>query len=391
MDGPTIKSDPAVGRASEANAQVAERSQDLAEQSWQWNKQLTEKYAPVYEQLLNSAIRESEQNAGRAQDQWQQYVDIFQPIENQMAAEAVNYDSPEEMARREGLAAADVGKQFDATRDSTAREMGRMGISPTSSMGQQALVDQGNTEALAKAGAVTKARNDTKLLGMSLRQDAARFGRNQTGTGLAASAAALNAGNAGTGIIGAQTNQGNAAGTTQGLLGTAVQGYNSSGNMALNQWQTQVNAQSQSQAGLGSLIGTGLMAGAMWQSSEELKEDKKPVDDQQALDGLMKVPVEEWKYKDGVADEGHHIGPYAEDMQRQFGDGVAPDGQGLDPISVSGKHHAAIRALGNELKAIKNELGLAKVSTGKGGKEGARTNRMPKVLEGDLTPGLVGL
>ena len=117
---------------------------------------MTERYAPVYERILNTALDESKTNAGRARDQWQQYVDIFQPIENQMAQEAMEYDSPEETARREGLAAADVGRQFDVARDTTAREMGRMGVSPTSSMGRQALVDQGNEEALAKAGAVTK-------------------------------------------------------------------------------------------------------------------------------------------------------------------------------------------------------------------------------------------
>src|SRR3546814_3885323 len=172
--------DPAIGAAYQANAEVGHRAQDLAEQNWQWNKQLTERYAPIYEELLNTSREQSEQNAAQSKDQWDQYSSVFQPIENQMAAEAVNYDSPEETARREGLAAAGVAKQFDATREQTSREMGRMGIAPTSSMGLQALTDQGNTEALAKAGAVTKSRNDTKLLGMSLRQDAARFGRNRS-------------------------------------------------------------------------------------------------------------------------------------------------------------------------------------------------------------------
>lgn len=392
MDGPTVKPDPAVGRASEANAEIAARAQGLAEEQWDFNKALTEKYAPLYEQIINSQIAQSEVDRERSDDQWQQYQDIFQPIENRMAEEAMTYDSPEEVARREGLAAATVGKQFDAAADATAREMGRMGVSPTSSMGLQALTDQGNARALAQAGAINKERGDTKLLGMSLRQDAARFGRNQTGTGLAASAAALNSGNAATGTMGAQTAQGNAAGTTQGLLGTAVSGNNSAGNLALNQWQTQVNAQSQADAGLGSLLGTGLMVGShlIKPSSEELKEDKRPVKDEQALDGLMKVPVENWKYKTGVADEGHHTGPYSEDMHEQFGEEVAPGGAGLDMISVSGKHHAAIRALGKKVSAIEQELGLKSVADEKPAKQ-QKNRRLPRMLEGDLTPGLLGL
>ncbi len=391
--GSTIESDPAIGRASEANAAVAARAQTLAEQNWAWNKELTEKYAPIYEKLINSQIALSDQAAQQSEDQWQQYTDVFQPIENQMAQEAVNYDSPEEVARREGLAAATVGRQFDAAREQTTREMGRMGVSPTSSMGQQALVDQANAEALAKSGAITKERNDTKLLGMSLRQDAARFGRNQTGTGLAASAAALQGASGAAGTMGQQTAQGNAAGNAQGLMGTAIQGNNSAGNLALNQWQTKVNAQSQADAGLGSLVGTGLMAAALkWPSSEELKEDKAPVDDDKALDGLMKVPVDEWKYKDGVADEGQHTGPYSEDMHKQFGDGVAPGGIGLDPISVSGTHHAAIRALGKKVDAIENELGLKSVSPEKKKpRKKADGAGLQKILDADLTAGLVGL
>ncbi|MEI7000734.1 hypothetical protein ACOQJ6_35400, partial [Klebsiella pneumoniae] len=75
--------------------------------------------------------------------------------------------------------------------------------------------------------------NDTKLLGMSLRENAAKFGRNQTGTGIAASQAALQAGQSASGIMGAQTAQGNAAGTGQGLLGAASGAYGAAGQMGL--------------------------------------------------------------------------------------------------------------------------------------------------------------
>tara|TARA_R100000963_G_C4626651_1_gene92740 strand:- start:323 stop:1123 length:801 start_codon:yes stop_codon:yes gene_type:complete len=263
-------------------------------------------------------------------------------------------------------------------------------------MGRQALVDQGNEEALAKAGAVTKARNDTKLLGMSLRQDAARFGRNQTGTGLAASAAALQGGQAAGNVMSGQTAQGNAAGTTQGLMGTAVSGNSSAGNMALNQWRTQVQAQSQADAGLGSLLGTvGGIAGNLGSasiiaaSSEELKESKKPINDEEALDGLKKVPVEKWKYKKGVADEGEHMGPYSEDMNKVFGDQVAPGGKGLDLVSVSGQHHAAIRALGKEVDGIKKEIGLSKEKVPR--EKRAKSRVKSELMDADLGGDLVGL
>ena len=216
------------------------------------------------------------------------------------------------------------------------------------------------------------------------------------GTGLAASAAALQGGQAAGGVMGSQTAQGNAAGTAQGLMGTAVQGNNSSGNLALNQWRTRVQAQQQADAGMGSLFGTiGGIAGNLGAasilapSSEEIKENKKPIDDQEALDGLKKVPVEKWKYKKGVADEGEHVGPYAEDMNKEFGDQVAPEGKGLDLVSVSGQHHAAIRALGKEVDNIKQEIGLKKEKTKEGGK--AKSGVMKGLLEADLGGDLVGL
>lgn len=390
-----VKQDPAVGRAQEANAQLGMRAQDLAERNFEWNQKLTEEFAPTYKQLLNSAAAESQKNAARGDDQWQQYKDVFQPIENKMADEAMNYDSPEEVARREGLAAATVGRQFDNAQAQTSREMARMGVSPTSSLGADAMTDQANARALAMAGAVTGERNNTKLLGMSLRENAARFGRNQTGTGIAASQAALAGGQSATGIMGSQTAQGNAAGTGQGLLGTAGGAFNSMGNLGLSQMQMQQQANSSSQAGLGSLIGTGLMAGAMAFSSKELKEDGAPVDDDEALAGLTKVPVESWKYQDGVADGGRHIGPYAEDMQAQFGDQVAPAGIGLDMVSVSGQHHAAIRALDKKVRRLERRAGGDR--GGKDGLErvavaaGEEADALPSALAGDLSAGLVGL
>jgi len=400
--GTSVEEDPRVGQAAEANAQVASRAEDLAEQQWNWNKSLTEKYAPLYENLINSAIDSQNASTQQAQDQWQQYQNVFQPIEDQFAEQAANYNSPQEQAKREGLAAADVGSQFDAAQGQTAREMGRMGVSPTSSMGAQGIIDQNNAEALAKAGAITGARNNVELTGLQALQSAAQFGRNQVGTSIAAGSAALQGGNSAAGLIGSQTAQGNAEGTTQGLLGTSVAGNTSSGNMLLNQWQDELQAQSNQDSGLGSLLGTlGGAAITKW-SSKKLKEDKRPVDDHAALDGLMQVPVEKWKYKPGVSDGGEHTGPYAEDMHQQFGDQVAPDGNKLDMVSVSGKHHAAIRALGQDVAELKAKVGLEplpvkkskrkKGATSSSKSDGAgQGSKLPNVLDGDLTAGLVGL
>jgi len=75
-------------------------------------------------------------------------------------------------------------------------------------------------------------------------------------------------------------------------------------------------------------------------------------------------------------------------MNAALGDQVAPGGVGLDPISVDGTHHAAIRALGKKVSAIEQELGLRSVAEDKAKGKG---KALPKMLQGDLTPQLLGL
>ena len=394
----TPAQDPLVGQAATANAEVAREALGLSRDTYADQKAMTDRFAPLYEQIMNSQVASSATDTERSASQWDQYETIFQPLENQMAEQAKNYANPEEIARREGLAAATVGKQFDAATGQTARELGRMGASPTSSLGLQAITDQGNAKALATAGAVNQERNNTKLLGMSLVQDAAKFGRNQTSTGLAASASALNGGQAATGTMGAQTAQaGAAAQSANGLLNTSMNANNASGSLALDAWKGQSQAASANNAATGQLIGTGIGAASMlMMSSKELKEDGAPVSDEDALAGLTAVPVAEWKYKDGVADSGRHTGPYAEDMRAQFGDGVAPGGVGLDIISVSGTHHAAIRALDKKVSQMGEALaGLAMIPVNQKPRSGAardgKETRLPPQLAGDMAAQMLGL
>ena len=65
-------------------------------------------------------------------------------------------------------------------------------------------------------------------------------------------------------------------------------------------------------AGAGQLVGTAATMGMMM-SSKDFKEGKEPVDSEMAVEAFKKLPVESWKYKDGIADGGRGIGPYAED------------------------------------------------------------------------------
>ena len=75
-------------------------------------------------------------------------------------------------------------------------------------------------------------------------------------------------------------------------------------------------------------------------SSKELKEGKKPA--KNSLAAVRKMPVEEWSHKKGVADDGRHVGPYAEDFAEATGMG---DGKTIDAISLMGVTLGAVKEL----------------------------------------------
>jgi len=189
--------------------------------------------------------------------------------------------------------------------------------------------------------------------------------------------------------------------TAAGIMGAGAGQIGASGNMLLNQWNTQQSLQNQPSGGggLGSLIGSLGGAAILKWSSEKLKEDIRPADDEKALGELEQVAVKDWKYKAGVEDGAVHTGPIAEDMQAVMGDEVAPNGAALDMVSVSGKHHAAIRALSRRDRKLAQRVALLEKRLGDDpvpvwqGEDDARAEktRLPAALQGDLSPGIVGL
>ena len=90
-------------------------------------------------------------------------------------------------------------------------------------------------------------------------------------------------------------------------------------------------------SGLGSMIGGGAtMAGMMYASAREIKEDKYPAES--VLEKVKSLPVERWTYKPGYGDGKEHIGPYAEDWSERFGG--------------SGKEISVVDSIGVLLKAV---------------------------------------
>ena len=98
----------------------------------------------------------------------------------------------------------------------------------------------------------------------------------------------------------------------------------------------------------------------MFASSKKLKTDKRIVSMSDALEGVKDLDVEAWRYKEGEGDGGEHIGPYAEDVQREFGDEVAPGGAGIRVEPMRAVNREATEQLAAQLSRVQKKLDLLK-------------------------------
>ena len=260
--------DPLIGEAAKDNADVARRQIELAENQLSWTKDRAAKQDPLIEKIVNQQISSGDANAARAADQWKIYKDTFQPVEQRMVKDAMEFDSPERKERMAAEAGADVGRSYDAAQEQNLRTMGAMGINPNSGRFAELANETALSRAKDTAGAMNKARRDTEMTGIALRTGAVQTGRGLPNTGIAADSLALNAGNAAVGNMGAGNQMYNAnQSAAQQWFGGGVNANSAAGQLGLGLYQGQLQGaqlQGEAMGGIGQLIGTLGMAGGMY-------------------------------------------------------------------------------------------------------------------------------
>jgi hypothetical protein len=302
--------DPQVGRAALENAQLGRE------------------YLGFMRQQSDITNRWAGEDRGRAQS-------VFQPLQDNFIAEAQAYDTPQrrEAAARE--AGADVTQAFGLARGQRQRTNMAMGVDPASGRAQETGLRDSNAEALAVAGAKNISRRQTEATGRQLRGAAIDMGAGlgvnpATSMGLSSNAVA-------SGFQGAM--QGNQSVMQAGMHNDQVNAQRYSNRMNL----------------LGSTLGgVGMLAGAFISSKKAKTDKRKP--SMSALDAMKKMPVEEWRYKDGVGDGGaqRHVGPYAEDFHRATGKG---DGQTIPVQDAIGITMGAVQELSKKVDQIGKRAG----------------------------------
>lgn len=344
--------DPNIGLAALRNAEISREALDWYKGVYAQDAPYREEYRDIAKQIAETQIAAQEKNQQYADDYYGYMRDTFRPVEKGIVEDAQRYSSDAEKERLAAEAATDVAAAGANQRAQMSRQMAAMGVNPNSGRFQALQRDSNILEAATRAGSMIRARQQAEQQGWARRMDAASIGRNLPANQATSQGIAITAGNSALGAAGAPAQQSALYGTMMGQgYGTAIAGNQSTANILnaqygnqLNAWSAQQQAAAQESAGMWSGIGTAAgMAAMAMMSSKKLKTQKKPI--ASALEGLRGVPVESWKYKEGVADEGRHVGAYAEDVNREFGDKAAPGGKMIDVISMLGINTAAIKEL----------------------------------------------
>lgn len=344
---------------------AAQSNAELAKESLSFYKQIYAEQAPARQRATDTALKVAdaqlasmEQQAALSKEYADYNRETFRPVEQQVVADAMGYDTAERREAEAGQAVADVGIQAANARAAATRSQTRMGVNPNSgaAVSMQGQLSLG--EAAAKAGAANTARKNVETVGFARKMDAAGLGRNLASNSSTAASVALNAGNSASGNAAMPVQQSQSAASMMGQgFNTAIQGNSSAGNIFAQ--SAQISSQDSGLMGaLGGVAGQflGGQGFATMISDENAKEGVKPVSDEQALKAIEKTPVSSWKYKPGEGDGGEHVGPMAQHVKKTMGEKAAPGGKQIDLITMNGMTMAGMAALSRKVDKLTKKV-----------------------------------
>lgn len=316
------------------------------------------------QQVSEAQLAQLERQNELSEDAYNYNVGTFRPLEQRLVADAESYDTNARRDQEAQQAGAQVQQQIDAQRAAEARAQASMGVNPNS--GRAMALDRRSSiaGAAAKAGAMTAARDKVETTGFARRLDAASLGRNLPAQQSTAASLALNAGNSAVNNATNPVSVNNAGAALAGQGFSAAQaGLNGASNTFGQVASLQQQANAADAAASGQLLGTGIGAYAAFAASDKnMKSDIKPESGKAALKAMRGIPVSSWRYdkeKGGPDDGGQiHVGPMAQDVNREMGDKAAPGGKMVDLITLNGKTMAAVKELDRNVSKIAAKVGL---------------------------------
>lgn len=309
------------------------------------------------------------QTADQGQDYYDYATKTFRQVEQGLVKDATDFSTAGAKEQFARSAAADLEGQQANEGAQSDRAMAAMGVNPNS--GRFAGMKRAQTilNSGTRAGATSNARVQADNLSFAKRMDVSGLGRNLPGASVAAYGAATGAGNSAVGnqmAPGGQLLNGMAQGASITGSGQQMQltGLGAILNSQGSIYDAQLSSNASNRSGIMGLVGAGMGAYAGYAgmalaaSSKKLKTRLRPAD--MALKGVRNLKIDKWKYKDGVADSGEHVGPYAEDVRKEFGNKVAPGGTAIDMISMQGVMLKAIQELDGKVSHLSGKRRVTK-------------------------------
>lgn len=279
-------------------------------------------------------------NAWAAEDRGR-FQEKFIPLQDEYIEKAQAWASPARQAAVAAQAGATARTQMDAAAGQTQRQMSAMGVNPASGRGLDTTRRSNNATGLAVLGARNTARAGAQGQGMQMLASGVNLGQGlevNPGTSLGLANSSLSSGFSG-----------------------AMSGYQQQGSLLNTQYQNQLSSwQAQQQAGSSFWGGLGTVAGAF--ISDEDKKENKAKPRKSLRRSLDDMRVEEWDYKAGEGDGGHHVGTYAQDFKKATGLG---NGRTIDVIDAVGVTMGAVKEISADLKDLSKQVASVKGATGK--------------------------
>lgn len=241
---------------AETQKAISDRQMALAEKQYADQTALWNELKPYYMQQIQTQLGEQQKSIGRADSAWADYQNIWRPQEQRLSDMTTELTAPGRTEQEAQRAAADVTSQADAAAQENRRQLEAAGASPE----KIAALEAAGRLSTAKAvgGAMGDARRAQETRAIGLVDNAARFGRNQTSTGLSLASLGTNQGGAVTGTAGATQGAASVpAGTTSSILGQAANTNASAGNLWLGMANAGTNQQRNVMDFYGDLIGAG--------------------------------------------------------------------------------------------------------------------------------------
>lgn len=349
---------------AQATAEAARISADLGREYLAENQRQYDQNMEVARPIIAAQAGLTQQAIEQGDDYYNYMKEKQRPIEDALQEEALTGkpDAATQQAMEEAASKASADARAGTTQQANMimRQGMRYGLDPvrigkvTGAAAVQA--------ASGIASAADNARTSTRAQNWARRMDVSGLYRGLPGASQGAYGLAVQSGNSAVGNQNQTSGQfmgGIAQGNATTMSGQQMK-INGLSNILNSQTSIANSSNSSSGSGTGAIIGALGSIGAAFLSSSELKEDKKPIEGELIVKGLQRIPVEAWSYKEGVADEGEHVGPYAEDVHREFGDAAAPGGAMLDPITMNGLTIAAVKNLADRMDRVEKRAGLTK-------------------------------